>query len=135
PSAVLYHNALGGKVCSTAYHRSILYGWANEARKDWLVALLDRLDWKQLPFVAKDYQWLMLLHNLTSRQEDVIGMFNLGFDPLENPSLRCANRPERMEILADDGLWHPLEFSWQNDTALLPLHLECYEMAALKIIL
>lgn len=135
PSAVLYHNALGGKVCCTAYHRSILYGWANEARKDWLVALLDRLDWKQLPFVAKDYQWLMLLHNRTSKQEDVVGMFNLGFDPLENPSLRCAHKPERMERLADDGLWHPLEFSWQDNAALLPLHLECYEMAALKIIL
>ena len=133
PSVVFYRNSLGGHICTTALHRSILWWWASESRKDWLVDILDRLNGAPIPFLAKDYQWLMMLHHRTAEQQDILGLFNLGFDPLENPTLRCAKRPEGIEWLAEDGQWHPLTFSWQDDFATLPICLECYEMAALKV--
>ena len=134
PGAVIFRNSLGGTVCSTAYHLSILWSWAAETRKLWLLNLLERLEEKQLPYVLDEDQWCMMLHRTLPEGGELLGIFNLGYDPMEELPLRCPEQAVRFEHLIPDGVWKPLAVRRDNDRTILPVRLECGEMAAIRVV-
>ena len=133
PGAVLYRNAAGGVICTTAFHSRITFGWAQDVRKEWLIRMLERLNGAPLPFVAAENQWIMLLHRKTPDGGNVLGFFNLGFDPLEKLEIRCAEKPAKAEILLPSGKWEKLGFSWKDNILSLPVRLECYQLAVIRL--
>ena len=131
---MIFRNSLGGTVCSTAYHLSILWSWAAETRKLWLLNLLERLEEKQLPYVLDEDQWCMMLHRTLPEGGELLGIFNLGYDPMEELPLRCPEQAVRFEHLIPDGVWKPLAVRRDNDRTILPVRLECGEMAAIRVV-
>ena len=133
PAAVLYKNELGGTICTTVFDIGVLWVWAHEERKQWLITILDRLNGKKIPYVSAVDQWTMLIHRTMSEKQDLLGFFNLGFDPLDEIPIRCAEKPVEVEFLTPEGVWQKLQFQWKKDVLTLPVRLECYEMAAIRI--
>ncbi len=133
PGAVLYRNAAGGVICTAAFHSGIPYSWAQDPRKIWLIQMLEQLNGAPMPYSAVENQWIMLIHRRTQSAEDVLGFFNLGFDPLETLQIRCAAKPEKAELLLPSGQWKKLDFRWKDNILTLPVRLECYEPAVLRL--
>ena len=65
--------------------------------------------------------------------QDVLGIFNLGFDPLDTVLIRCAKKPVKAEILQVNGRWKVLPFDWDKGVMELPVRLECYEPAVFRV--
>jgi len=134
PATVFYRNRLGGLVCTCAYHMDVL-AWEiyNEARKDWLIKVLDRLNGGKFPFVALNQQNLMALTRRKADGSTILAVFNLNFDPLKQLNIRCASKPGKTEILGADGVWREAETSYAGDVLTVNIGLQCYEVVILKI--
>ena len=133
PGAVLYRNRRGGVICTTAFQRDFVFSWVQDKRKLWMESILEHLNGKKLPFTAADFQPAMLLHRQLKSGESVLGIFNLCFDPMDTVSIRCAKKPVKAEILQAHGRWKELAFKWGKGVMELPVRLECYEPAVIRI--
>ena len=133
PGAILYRNKRGGTICTTAFQIDFIFSWMHDQRKTWLETVLDKLNGKKLPYVAAEFQPVMLLERKLKSGADVLGIFNLGFDPMETVSIRCAAKPAKAEILQASGRWKALPFNWNKGIMELPVRLECYELAVFRI--
>ena len=133
PGCVIYRNPAGGTVCTVAYHNQVRWIWARDDRKAWLLMVLDRLNGGRIPYAADDNQWIMLHHRRLASGEDVLGVFNLSYDPLEPVTLRCAAEPARTELLTPEGKWVPVKAEWKSGKLIVPVRLECNGLAVLKI--
>ena len=133
PGAVLYRNRRGGTICTTAFQLDFTFSWMQDKRKIWLEMLLDKLNGKKLPYISADFQPVMLLQRKRKSGGNVLGIFNLGFDPMDTVSIRCAGKPARAEILQAGGRWKVLPFKWEKGIMELPVRLECYEPAVIRI--
>ena len=134
PGSILHRNNRGGIICTTAFQLNFIFSWMQDKRKIWLETLLERLNGKKLPYVSAEFQPVMLLHRKLKSGENVLGVFNLGFDPMESISVRCAGKPEKAEILQPNGRWKILPFNWRKGIMELPVRLECYEPAVFRIV-
>ena len=133
PGAVLYKNSCGGNICTTAFQLDFIFSWMQDKRKIWLESMLTRLNGTKLPFVAADFQPIMLLQRKLRSGADVLGIFNLGFDPMDAVSIRCAKKPIKAEILQADGRWRKLQFVWKKGILELPVRMECYQPEVFRI--
>ena len=133
PGTVLYRNRRGGTICTAAFQLNFIFSWMQENRKIWLEMVLDKLNGKKLPYAAADFQPVMLLQRKLKSGEDVLGIFNLSFDPMDTVSIRCAKKPAKVEILQTNGRWKVLLFDWNKGVMELPVRLECYEPAVFRI--
>lgn len=132
PGTVFYRNSTGGRIATTAFHGDVPLSVVNETRKRWLLDLLDRLNGAPLPYVCAEDQPVTLLHR-SGTDTDLLLLFNLGFDLLESVALRCANRPSGVEMLTPEGHWQAVAGDWTAPLLKLPIRLECYGCAALRI--
>ena len=133
PAAVLYRNAGGGLICTTAFSQKVTFSWAQDLRKEWLIRILDRMNGKRLPFTAVENQWIMLLHRKLQSGENLLGFFNLGYDAMETLDIRCAEKPRKAELLLPSGEWQDLKTEWNDGILSLPVSLACYEPAVIRI--
>ena len=125
---------MGGTVCTTAFTQKILFAWAQDERKDWLLDILERLNGRRLSFTAAENQCIMMLHRQLRSGENLLGIFNLGFDPMETLEIRCAQKPGRVELLLPSGEWESQDGSWDDGLLSLSVRLECYEPSVIRII-
>ena len=63
----------------------------------------------------------------------ILAVFNLNFDPLKVPDIRCAVKPGKTEILGADGVWCKAETSYPGDVLTVNIGLQCYEAVVLKL--
>ncbi|MBQ9337815.1 MAG: hypothetical protein IJS14_11035 [Lentisphaeria bacterium] len=134
PSAVLFRNRLGGTVCTTAYHMGVLaWDMYNETRHAWMLKMLDRVGGKKFPFAALDEQNIMMLVRRKPDGSAILAVFNLNFDPLKQISIRCAAVPQKVEILANNGVWQPAGTEFSGDVLKVAKPMACYETVILKI--
>lgn len=105
PSAVYYRNALGGQVISIAYHqRMFCLHQYSEARKDWLVALIDRLSGAQKFTICENTQDVMTTERIAADGTRLVLAVNLNADPVRNLKLRVP-AGAKVERLTGDGSW------------------------------
>lgn len=105
PACVIAENELGGTVAVTAYNcRLEPWNIWNEARRDAIVDLLERLNRGPLEVRVESDQDLLVLTRRQSEKTLVL-VVNLGFDPVL-PRLRTARRNPETERLGRDGKWH-----------------------------
>lgn len=133
PGAVLYKNSRGGEICTTAFQLNFTFSWRQDLRKVWMIMLLDRLNGKKLPYCVADFQRATLLQRKLKSGESVLGLFNLGFDPMDAVSIRCTKKPTKAEILQADGRWKKLQFVWKKGIMELPVRMECYKPEVFRI--
>ena len=133
PGTVIYRNSLGGTICTAAFHLGILFSWAQDMRKIWVLRILEKLNGKQLPYTAEENQPVMLLHRTVKSGADILGIFDLGFDPMENLAIRCAVKPAKTEFLQPSGEWQTMDTEWKDGVLTIPVRLECYQPAVVRL--
>ncbi len=104
PASVLFKNRLGGTVVTVAYHDG-MYGLHrySEARKAWLLNIVDRLSSAPLAFCLNDQDVLVLERQKPDGTRLVL-VENLNSEPIRDLRLRIP--PERrIERLMPNGVW------------------------------
>ncbi|MBQ9337130.1 MAG: hypothetical protein IJS14_07540 [Lentisphaeria bacterium] len=130
---VFFRNKLGGTVCTCAFHMEMsewdLHG---EARKAWLLGILDRLSGGFFPGIVLNEQNVTAIER---RQGDdlLAAVFNLCFDPMESIRIRAAAGPAQVELLGSDGNWSPAQWSFAGNELTVETVLPCYGEAVLRI--
>ena len=123
PGTVLFCNPLGGVTCLTSYSGDgIFYNRYNEARKRWLVRVLEALN--GCPFeltVMNDQEVTALARMAKDRRSAVVAAFNPGHDRFHDFRLLLARRPEKVEVLQPDGTWLGATFDYDRQTGVLLL--------------
>lgn len=134
PATVFMKNSLGGYICTTGFHMGVsVFSIHNAGRKEWMLAVLEKLNGKQLPFVVKNEQNYAALTRVNKSGETILAACNLNFEPAENFAIRCAEKPEKVSVLTPSGKWKNLKFEWKDGSVLTGLRMECYEVVILKI--
>lgn len=132
PATVFFINVFGGRICTTTFNDAVLYN-LDEIRKKWLLDTLDWLNGKKIPYVFEEDQPVTMLHRVVSDKMDILALFNLGFDRVDPVSIRCAERPAKVECLMPSGEFETLVFEWADNIITLPVRLECAECLILRI--
>ena len=133
PGAVLWRNALGGTVITCAYHSGMtpLHRFS-EARKRWLVQLLDRLGGEALANVCGNDQDVLVFARAGKAGGSVVLAVNLNSEPIAALRLR-APQAKAAAVLAPDGAWRELEFERDGEFVVLPVPLAFYEAKVVKV--
>ena len=134
PATVFMKNSLGGYICTTGFHMGVsVFSIHNAGRKEWMLAVLEKLNGKQLPFVVKNEQNYAALTRVNKSGETILAACNLNFDPVQDFTIRCAEKPENVSVLTPSGKWKNLKFEWKDGSVFTGLRMECYEVVILKI--
>lgn len=104
PASVLYRNRLGGTVVTVAYHDG-LYGLHrySEARKSWLLNIVDRLSLEPFAFCLNDQDVLVFERRKPDGTRLVLAT-NLNSEPIRNLRLRLPEGSQ-IERMMPDGSW------------------------------
>ena len=133
PGAVLWRNALGGTVITCAYHSGMtpLHRFS-EARKYWLMRLLDRLGGAALPNVCGNDQDVLVFARTGKEGGSLVLAVNLNSEPISALRLR-APQAKSVSVLAPNGEWRQVEFERDGEFAVLPVPLAFYEAKVVKV--
>ena len=133
PGAVLWRNALGGLVVTCAYHTEMtgLHKFS-EARKQYVVKLLDRLSGGLIPYVCGNDQDVLVFVRKKKDGASVVLAVNLNSEPIGEFRLRAPN-VKSLSFLSPNGTWQPQKFSRDGDWLLIPLSLAFYETKVFKL--
>jgi len=135
PGALVFTNRLGGTVATIAY-RHDTSGWHrhNEARKRWLVKILDILNGGPVPFVCGNAQHAAVLVNRLPAGGHIVTVCNFNPEPMRQVGLRLPKDAHEVSVLLHDGTWRPLEAKPDADGyAWLDVTLGCYDTTAFKV--
>ena len=127
PGAVLWRNALGGTVVTCAYHAEMtpLHRFS-EARKRYVVKLLDRLWGGPVPCVCGNDQDVLVLARRHKDGAAIVLAVNLNSEPIVEFRLRAPNA-KSVSVLAPDGTWQAQKFSRDGEWLSIPSPLAFYE--------
>jgi len=96
--------SLGGVVVTTVYNcRLEPWNLRNEARRDLIVSMLERLHGGPLPVRCSVDQDVLTLTRRKDGKTYVLTV-NLGYDPVV-PVLERTEAPMPLEVLGEDGTW------------------------------
>lgn len=134
PATVFYKNSLGGYICTTGFHMNF-YNLSihNDGRKEWMLSVLEKLNGKPVPFVVENAQNFAALTRNAKDGKTVLAVCNLNFEPVKKLALRCAEKPEKVQILMPSGKWKNIGFNWKNGIAEFDHRMECYAFSVFKI--
>jgi len=133
PGTVFYHNALGGYVCTSAFHQNIVYAQLLESRNKWYLEVLDKLNGSKLPAVCTDQQEVMLLSREYADGKQLLFIANLNFDDLEELTFRFAVPPAGISRLTPEGNWENVSFKCRGDEVIIERSLKCYDTEIFKV--
>ena len=127
PGTVLWRNALGGSVVTCAYHTEMtpLHKFS-EARKQYVVKLLDKLFNRPVPYVCGNDQDMLVFARKLKDGGSVVLTANLNSEPIDELRLRAPGA-KTISTLAPDGTWRTLEFSCDGEWLVIPLSISFYE--------
>ena len=132
PSAVLFKNALGGRVLTMQYHpRLPEYERYSEARRAWFLSALDRLSGEKT-FASDHDQDMLVLVRRNAAGEQIVLAENLNPEPVRRLSFRVSSKPRKVERLACDGSWHPVAAEFDGGRLVCDMPLAFYEAAVLR---
>ena len=134
PGAVLWRNALGGVVVTCAYHTEMtpLHKFS-EARKQYVVKLLDKLSGGPVPYVCGNNQDVLMFVRRLKDGASVVLAVNLNSEPIVEFRLRAPNA-KSLSVLAPDGTWRTQAFSRDGEWLVVPSALAFYEAKVFKVL-
>ena len=132
-SAVLYTNALGGRVVTSAFHAGMMsLHQFSEGRKRWLAACLDRLVDGRFEAVCGNDQDVLVSERVKPDGTRLVLAVNLNPDPISRLSLRFAGDPV-VDVLSTGGEWRRAETSRRGEFVEVALPLGFYEAGVVRI--
>ena len=133
PGSVLFRNKLGGTVATCAYHGGmhVLYQYS-EARKRFVMGLLDRLNGGPMPFVCGNQQDVLVLAREDKGGSAAVFAVNLCSDPIRTIRLRAPNHSSA-EILSPGGTWRKVPVRRDGEWLLIDVDIAFYEAKAFRL--
>ena len=134
PGAVLYRNSLGGLVATCAYHgkMSPLHQYS-EARKAFVMDILDRLCGKVAPYVCGNDQDVLMLVRRQKSGGVLVLAANLNSEPINELMVRVPSGADGVDVLKTDGTWDRRKCRRDGDWLNVPVEMGFYETAVLRI--
>ena len=134
PSAVLYANALGGRVLTVQYHEAMasLQRYSAE-RQSWLRAVIAKLSGAPMRFASGLDQDMMVLVRRKAGGAWLVLVENLNPDPVKRLRLAAPCETFRVERLMGDGSWSNLASRNEDGFLTCNLPLAFYEAAVLRV--
>ena len=134
PASTIFENSLGGRVLVSTFNPNIdIFCRYNEPRKAQFEAFLAELNGAPLKVVVANQQDVLAVAREKADGSLLLAAVNLNFDALDTLDLRVAKRPAKLELMADDGTWKPLEFAAEGDVLRLPIQIPCYDAAVVRM--
>ncbi|MBR3222604.1 MAG: hypothetical protein IKF72_10280 [Kiritimatiellae bacterium] len=133
PGAVLYRNALGGTVVTCAYHGGMTdLHQHSEARKAFVMNVLDRLNGAALPYVCGNDQDVLTLVRTRKGGGAAVLAANLNSEPIRALKVRVPSGDGEASVLAADGTWRKVQCVRDGEWLTVPVALGFYETAAVR---
>ena len=134
PGTVLWRNALGGSVITCVYHTEMtpLHKFS-EARKQYVVKLLDKLSGRPVPYVCGNDQDMLVFARKLKDGGSVVLTVNLNSEPIGELRLRAPGA-KAISVLAPDGTWRTQKFSRDGEWLVVPSALAFYEAKVFKVL-
>ena len=133
PATVLFTNILGGRVLTVQYHPKMAdYQLYSEARRAWLLAVLDRLSGEKT-FASGHDQDILVLVRRKAAGEQIVLAENLNPEPIKQLSFRASPLPRKVERLAGDGSWRTVTATFEDGKIACEVQLAFYEAVVLRI--
>ena len=134
PATVFFRNALGGMVCTSAFHQGVPNAQGNEPRKEWYLEIFDKLNGSKLPAVCQDLQDITALSREHEDGSLLLLVCNINFDRLEELAVRCAKLPGKILRLTPGGKWEECSFTVDGETVFIGQPMNCYDLEVFKFI-
>ena len=135
PGAVLFANALGGRVLTVQYHAGMFcLQRYTESRHAWLVSALERLNGEPLPFVSGHEQDVLMLVRRKGAGQWLLLVENLNPDPIGRLRLKTPFANCRVELLLANGVWKPIEASFSDGILECEAAIPFYGTAVLRVV-
>ena len=133
PATVLFTNTLGGRVLTVQYHPKMAdYQLYSEARRAWLLAVLDRLSGEKTFASGHDQDMLVLVRRKAAGEQIVLAE-NLNPEPIKKLSFRASSLPRKVERLAGDGSWRAVAATFEDGRIACEVPLAFYEAVVMRI--
>ena len=134
PGAVLWRNDIGGRVVTCAYHAEMtpLHRFS-EARKAYVIGLLDRLAGKQVSYICGNDQDMLMFVRTRKAGGSIVLAVNMNSEPVDSVRLRASDARE-VSVLAPDGTWRDVEFCRDGEWLCLSVPLAFYEAKVFKVL-
>ena len=133
PSCTIFENELGGKVivCASNIGGGGWGSYSRYPRKDFFLNVFNSVEPYKVwyPYDAEMYVKSATLND----GSEFVGLFNFGFDPLENIELATIQTPKSVKILQKNGEWKEVAFTFDNKILTIPTKLEPMYPAMLRI--
>lgn len=133
PATVISRNALGGTICTMAFHQEVPYAQCNEPRKELYLEIFDKLNGSKLPLVCQDLQDITSLTRRSSDGSLLMLVCNINFDELDELKVRCAAIPSKVSRLTPEGVWEDCPFTVENEYIFIQRHMGCYDLEVFKL--
>ena len=134
PATVLFSNALGGRVLTVQYHSGMpQYQLYSEARRAWLLAVLDRLSGEKT-FASGHDQDMLVLVRRKAAGEQIVLVENLNPEPIRRLSFRTASAYREVQCLASDGTWKTVNTRFDDGKLVCETSLAFYEATVLRFV-
>ncbi len=134
PACTIFENELGGKVIVYASKVGGLDGWNTYTRYPRKTFILQALN-SVSPFrIWYPYDAEMYVKSLTQKDgSELVGLFNFGWDPLEQIELAFSEKPKSVDILQKNGKWQKVDFSTEGNLLKIKQKLEPMYPVVLKL--
>ena len=133
PSCTIFENELGGKVivCASDIGGGGWGTYTRYPRKEFFLNIFNSIEPYKVwyPYDAEMYVKSATLND----GSEFVGLFNFGFDPLDNIELATLQVPKSVKMLNKKGKWENVKFSVNNKILTIPTKLEPMYPAMLRI--
>lgn len=133
PGAVVYNNALGGRICTTAFRTTDEFTpRGGVPRKDWLIKLIEVIEAGAADGTLLVEHPALSVSRKLADGSTMLMFCNLGFDAIEQVEVKFAGAGKVSELTAD-GEWKQLDFKVDGSKIVIGRSMACYETLIIKV--
>ena len=133
PGAVVYNNALGGRICTTVFRTTDEFTpRGGVPRKDWLIKLIEVIEAGAADGTLLVEHPALSVSRKLADGSTMLMFCNLGFDAIEQVEVKFAGAGKVSELTAD-GEWKKLDFKVDGSKIVIGRSMACYETLIIKV--
>ena len=134
PCMTFFHNKLGGRIVCLAWSSDMpFYKVLKNERRRLLLKALDFLNDGLFEMSLETKHQAIVRHGVLNDGSELVAILSLALDAEKAIPLRCANKPDSVELLMTDGTWEKVNFTHQDTTLTVNAPLTICRPSILRI--
>ena len=134
PCMTFFRNKLGGRVVCLAWSSDMpYYKVLKNERRRLLLKALDFLKDGLFEMSLETKHQAIVRHGILKDGTELVAILSLALDSEENIPLRCARKPNSVELLTTDGNWKKVSFTHQDNILTVNAPLAICRPSVLRI--